>query len=102
MTTSTISLVASSEDGGKSIRCKADVPNLPNSGVETSHTLNIDCKYQILMIRLLLISSLPDISGARLSLGYISDVKRGEDVYLECGVQASPRPHKVVWRKDVR
>ena len=102
MTTSTISFLASPEYAGKSIRCKADVPNLPNSGVETSHTLNIDCKYQILMIRLLLISSLPDISSARLSLGYISDVKRGEDVYLQCGVQASPRPHKVVWIKDVR
>ena len=51
VTTSTISLLASPEDAGKKIRCKADVPNLPNSGVETSQTLNIHCKYQILIIR---------------------------------------------------
>ena len=45
------------------------------------------------------------MSGARLSLGSslpVPGVKRGEDVYLECEVQASPRPHKVLWQKDVR
>ena len=104
MTTSTISLLASPEDSGKSIRCKADVPNLPNSGVETIQNLNIHCKYLTFKLLKLIIFFL-DISGARLSLGSslsVSDVKRGEDVYLECRVQASPRPHKVEWQRDVR
>ena len=104
MTTSTISLLASPEDSGKSIRCKADVPNLPNSGVETIQNLNIHCKYLTFKLLKLIIFFL-DISSARLSLGSslsVSDVKRGEDVYLECRVQASPRPHKVEWHKDVR
>ena len=51
-----------------------------------------------------LICLLSDISAAKLSLGSsmeISHVKRGDDIYLECGVQANPRPHKVIWEKDV-
>ena len=28
-------------------------------------------------------------------------VKRGDDVYLECSVSANPRPHRVLWTKDV-
>ena len=51
-----------------------------------------------------LVLYLSDISAAKLSLGSSmekSNVKRGDDVYLECGVEANPRPHKVVWEKDV-
>lgn len=86
VTTSTISLLASAEQAGKTLTCKAAIPNLVNSGVETTQTLNIQY-----------------ISAAKLSLGSsmeISHVKRGDDIYLECGVQANPRPHKVIWEKD--
>jgi len=57
----------------------------------------LENKYKFLVLYL------SDISAAKLSLGSSmekSNVKRGDDVYLECGVEANPRPHKVVWEKD--
>ena len=46
---------------------------------------------------------LSDISAAKLSFGSsveISQVKRGDDLYLECNDDANPGPHKNIWEKD--
>jgi len=86
VTTSSISLLATANHAKKTLTCKAAIHNLANSDVETTQMLDIQY-----------------ISAAKLSLGSsveISQVKRGDDVYLECNVDANPRPHKITWEKD--
>ena len=86
ITVSTISLHVDSSLNGQTITCSAMVHGLPSSSITSSSSLNVHF-----------------ISKATLSLGSSmtpETVKEGDDVYLECQVDANPRPHKITWYKD--
>ena len=86
VTTSTISLLAEPGHNANTISCSAKVPGLAGSTITTSSSLNVHY-----------------ISSATLSLGSSmtsKTVKEGDDVYLECKVDANPRPHKITWYRD--
>ena len=78
--------VAEPGHNGQTISCSAKVPGLAGSTITTSSILNVHY-----------------ISSAALSLGSSmtsKTVKEGDDVYLECKVDANPRPHKIIWYRD--
>jgi len=86
ITRSTISLEAEARHHGLSLSCHAHVPGLEDDKMEASSSLNV---HFIQSASLRLGSS---IAGER--------VREGDDVYLECGVEANPRPERVTWYRE--
>ena len=87
VTVSTISLLAEPGHNGETISCSASVPGLINSRKSTVSMINVHY-----------------ISSAAVSLGSSMTrserIKEGDDVYLECNVDANPRPHRISWFKN--
>ena len=86
ITRSTISLEAEARHHGLSLSCHAQVPGLEDDKMEASSSLNV---HFIQSASLRLGSSM---AGER--------VREGDDVYLECGVEANPRPERVTWYRN--
>ncbi|XP_063241600.1 hemicentin-2-like [Bacillus rossius redtenbacheri] len=74
------------EHDGQVLRCRAENPSLPGSGLEDSLAL---CVVYPPQVSLQLGNTLnPD------------EIKEGDDVYFECDIRANPREHKIVWLHD--
>ena len=86
ITKSTISLLAEAKHHGLSLSCHAQVPGLKEDRIEASSSLNV---HFIHSASLRLGSSM---AGER--------VREGDDVYLECSVEANPRPERVRWFRE--
>ncbi|XP_066996911.2 uncharacterized protein [Anabrus simplex] len=81
--TSTVTFSPVPEDHGHILKCHADNPKIPNSGIEDS--LPLEVVYPPL-VSLQLGSTLnPD------------DIKEGDDVYFECNIEANPKEKKITW-----
>ena len=77
---STIKITPTKADGGTVLTCHAGLPNIPRES---------------------LISASPTV---QLNLGpanQLSSIKEGEDVTLDCDIEANPPPHMVTWKKNV-
>ncbi|XP_054933189.1 neural cell adhesion molecule 1-like [Dermacentor andersoni] len=72
------------EDNGKRLRCVAENPGIAGSFLEASYSLDVHYK-PIVTLQL----------GKRLRL---EEIFEGQDVYLECSIDANPRVSEVVWR----
>lgn len=87
-TTSTLSFVASKDDAGKNLTCRAENPDFPNERLEDTWTLHIN---YIPEAKLILGTSLnPDA------------IREGTDVYFDCLVKAEPGVYKVEWHHNGR
>lgn len=84
---SILSFVPSMDDDGKYLTCRAENPNIADSGVEDRWRL--DVQYQ------------PVVSLRMGSTLNPDDIKEGDDVYFECIVKANPKAYKLSWFKDV-
>ncbi|XP_035219746.1 nephrin-like, partial [Stegodyphus dumicola] len=81
---STISFVAAWEDNGKKLTCEAQNPELPESALQDSWTLNVLYPPQLSLV-----------FGASEQYEHI---REGSDVYFECNIQANPPVTEVKWR----
>ncbi|XP_022907185.1 neural cell adhesion molecule 2-like [Onthophagus taurus] len=85
-TTSTLSFVASKEDDGKYLSCKAENKVLSTEGIEDGWKLEIHYTPEA---QIILGTSLnPDA------------IREGTDVYFDCIVNAHPNAYKVEWRHN--
>ncbi|EEC14980.1 sidestep protein, putative, partial [Ixodes scapularis] len=85
---SVVAYTPTREDNGKKLRCLAENPNLIGSSIEASYILDI---YYKPVVRLQL--------GKRLRL---EEIFQGQDLYLECSIDANPSVSEVVWRFEGR
>ncbi|XP_077557008.1 neural cell adhesion molecule 1-like isoform X2 [Haemaphysalis longicornis] len=81
---SVVAYTPTREDNGKRLRCVAENPNIVGSFIEASY--NLDVHYKPLVSLQL---------GKRLRL---EEIFEGQDVYLECSIDANPRVSEVLWR----
>ncbi|XP_063233015.1 synaptogenesis protein syg-2-like isoform X2 [Bacillus rossius redtenbacheri] len=88
LVTSVLRFAPSPDDDGHVIKCHAENPSIPGSGLEDSLTLSV-VYAPLVALRL----------GNTLNS---ADIKEGDDVYFECDVRANPREHKIAWRHDGR
>ncbi|XP_015110643.1 neural cell adhesion molecule 1 [Diachasma alloeum] len=88
VTRSILSYVATIEDDGKFLTCRAENPIVPDSGLEDKWKLVVHY-VPVVTIRL--------GSGLR-----ANDINEGDDVYFECDVKANPEAYKLGWFKDGR
>ena len=86
---STISLTPGPEHHGEEVKCVARVPGLGRDQDRQA------------MARL----TVHYIGGAKITqgkkLGQSRPVKQGEEVNVDCNVEANPPPYQVVWEQDV-
>ncbi|XP_049786342.1 hemicentin-2-like [Schistocerca cancellata] len=74
------------DDDGHVLRCHAENPRIPASGLEAQLHLNV---VYAPVVRLQLGNSLnPD------------DIKENDDVYFECSIRANPKEHRIAWLHD--
>ncbi|KAM7300538.1 synaptogenesis protein syg-2 [Ixodes scapularis] len=85
---SVVAYTPTREDNGKKLRCLAENPNLIGSSIEASYILDV---YYKPVVRLQL--------GKRLRL---EEIFQGQDLYLECSIDANPSVSEVVWRFEGR
>ncbi|XP_040070836.1 synaptogenesis protein syg-2, partial [Ixodes scapularis] len=85
---SVVAYTPTREDKGKKLRCLAENPNLIGSSIEASYILDV---YYKPVVRLQL--------GKRLRL---EEIFQGQDLYLECSIDANPSVSEVVWRFEGR
>ncbi|XP_046444529.1 synaptogenesis protein syg-2-like isoform X3 [Daphnia pulex] len=85
---SSLTFVASAEDGGQYLTCRAENHELPASVMED--TLKLDVQY-VPVVHLEL--------GSKLQ---IAAIKEGDDVYMECNIRAHPWVTKVTWKHNGR
>ncbi|KAG0415359.1 hypothetical protein HPB47_007471 [Ixodes persulcatus] len=85
---SVVAYAPTREDNGKKLRCVAENPNLFGSSIEASYVLDV---YYKPVVRLQL--------GKRLRL---EEIFEGQDLYLECSIDANPSVSEVVWRFERR
>lgn len=83
---SVVTYTPSREDNGKRLRCVAENPKIVGSSIESFY--NLDIHYKPLVTLQL---------GKRLRL---NEIFEGQDVYLECSIDANPRVTEVIWRFD--
>ncbi|KAL3207751.1 hypothetical protein MRX96_039541 [Rhipicephalus microplus] len=81
---SVVTYTPTREDNGKRLRCVAENPNIVGSFIEASYSLDVHYK-PLVTLQL----------GKRLRL---EEIFEGQDVYLECSIDANPRVSEVVWR----
>ncbi|KAL1437212.1 hypothetical protein MTO96_049194 [Rhipicephalus appendiculatus] len=72
------------EDNEKLLRCVAENPSIAGSFLEATYSLDVHYK-PIVTLQL----------GKRLRL---EEIYEGQDVYLECSIDANPRVSEVTWR----
>ncbi|KAJ3650050.1 hypothetical protein Zmor_021760 [Zophobas morio] len=86
VTTSTLSFVATRQDNGRTLTCRASNHLVQNGVEEATVKLNV---FYVPILHLSLGSSLnPD------------DIEEGDDVYFECKVNANPEAYKVLWKHN--
>ncbi|ROT80655.1 hypothetical protein C7M84_000593 [Penaeus vannamei] len=83
ITRSTLHLVPSPADNDVYISCRAENPRVPTAVIEDSAKLNVHYTPRLSLA-----------AGLNLDM---EDIKEGDDVYFECGIQANPRVYKVQW-----
>ncbi|XP_067143539.1 neural cell adhesion molecule 2-like isoform X1 [Centruroides vittatus] len=88
ITSSILTFVPTIEDTGKYISCRAENPILPGNAIEDDWKLEINFVPQ-LTLRL----------GSKLRHSHIQE---GNDVYLECDIQANPWVTDIGWRFEGR
>ncbi|KAK8768918.1 hypothetical protein V5799_014617, partial [Amblyomma americanum] len=81
---SVVAYTPTREDNGKRLRCVAENPNIVGSSIEASYSLDVHYK-PLVTLQL----------GKRLRL---EEIYEGQDVYLECSIDANPRVSEVIWR----
>ncbi|KAK8783563.1 hypothetical protein V5799_010073 [Amblyomma americanum] len=81
---SVVTYTPTREDKGKRVRCVAENPNIEGSFIEASYSLDVHYK-PLVTLQL----------GKRLRL---EEIYEGQDVYLECSIDANPRMSEVIWR----
>ncbi|XP_037777069.1 peroxidasin homolog [Penaeus monodon] len=83
ITRSTLHLIPSPADNDVYISCRAENPRVPTAVIEDSAKLNVHYTPRLSLA-----------AGQNLDM---EDIKEGDDVYFECGIQANPRVYKVQW-----
>lgn len=83
LTVSILKFVPTTEDAGKILSCRANVPLIPDSSVEDGLKLNI---YHVPTVSLH-VGSIPNST-------YISE---GMDVYFECNIKSNPWVNNISW-----
>lgn len=87
-TTSTLSFVASKDDDGKYLSCRAENKVMSTEGLENGWKLEIHYTPE-----------------AKITLGTNLNpdaIREGTDVYFDCNMNAQPSVYKVEWRQDGR
>ncbi|KAL7041688.1 hypothetical protein ACKWTF_000854 [Chironomus riparius] len=86
VTKSILNFVPTTDDDGKSITCRAENPKVSGLFLET--TWKIEVIY-------------PPLVSLRLgSTLIVDDIKEGDDLYMECQIQANPKFSKMYWMHD--
>nr|XP_045595232.1 nephrin-like [Procambarus clarkii] len=85
---STLQLTPILADHDRYISCRAENPLLTSQVIED--VLKLDVRYK------------PRLSLAAGQNLDMEDIKEGDDVYFECGIEANPRVYKVQWFHDGR
>ncbi|XP_065354014.1 hemicentin-1-like isoform X6 [Cloeon dipterum] len=83
ITQNILEFIPQPEDHGRQLKCYAENPKIPGSGLEDNWLLNVVFAPQV-----------------SLQLGNTlnpDDIKEGDDVYFECHIRANPREHKITW-----
>ncbi|XP_042887333.1 neural cell adhesion molecule 2-like [Penaeus japonicus] len=83
ITRSTLHLTPSPADNDVYISCRAENPRVPTAVIEDSAKLNVHYTPRLSLA-----------AGQNLDM---EDIKEGDDLYFECGIQANPRVYKVQW-----
>jgi len=81
-----LKITPSAEEDGQEVICKAELPGLVDSAVETNMKLKVT---YMPILKLNLGSALDE-----------SNIKEGNDVYFECSVRARPAYTRLSWWKD--
>ncbi|XP_044729672.1 protein turtle-like [Chrysoperla carnea] len=87
-TTSTLSFIASKEDAGKYLSCRAENPVVNADGLEDGWRLEIQYTPEAKIIL-----------GTNLNP---DNIREGTDVYFDCLINAHPNVYKVEWRHNGR
>ncbi|CAN7995992.1 unnamed protein product, partial [Ixodes pacificus] len=85
---SVVAYTPTREENGKKLRCVAENPNLIGSSIEASYILDV-CYKPVVRLQL--------GKGLRLQ-----EIFEGQDLYLECSIDAKPSVSEVVWRFEGR
>ncbi|KAG5676002.1 hypothetical protein PVAND_005857 [Polypedilum vanderplanki] len=86
ITKSILNFVPTTDDDGKLITCRAENPKVSGLFLET--TWKIEVIY-------------PPLVNLRLgSTLIVDDIKEGDDLYMECQIQANPKFSKMYWMHD--
>ena len=103
MTVSTLWLTPEEKDDGEVLTCKAGLPNLPQSTVQNSWNLQVNCRisFNIFIDLKHAIIDKPKVQLAFGSQLEASNIKEGNDVYFECKVKSHPRYYKITWKRNV-
>ncbi|XP_022253980.1 synaptogenesis protein syg-2-like, partial [Limulus polyphemus] len=84
VSTSILTFVPSVEDNGKHLNCKAENPQIPDYIIEDSWKLEIFFPPQVTL---------------HLRINPASEeTQEGNDVYLDCSIQATPWVHSISWQ----
>ncbi|KAL7017506.1 hypothetical protein ACKWTF_010402 [Chironomus riparius] len=87
-TGSVLTFIPNIEDQGKFLSCRAENPQIPDSGVEDGFKLNL---HHEPLIKLELGTN-PVVEG--------NTVGEGADVYFECNIKANPPVYRVAWKHN--
>lgn len=85
-TISTLTFVPSSEDNRKSLLCRAENPDLPESALNDEWTMNV--RY------------VPQLSLALGASDQHEEIREGSNVYFECNIQANPAVIEIGWKYE--
>ncbi|XP_067137950.1 synaptogenesis protein syg-2-like isoform X2 [Centruroides vittatus] len=85
-TTSTLTFVPSSEDNRKSLLCRAENPDLPESALNDEWTMNV--------------LYVPQLSLALGASDKHEQIREGSNVYFECNIQANPSIYEIGWKYE--
>ncbi|XP_023232441.1 neural cell adhesion molecule 1-like isoform X1 [Centruroides sculpturatus] len=85
-TTSTLTFVPSSEDNRKSLLCRAENPDLPESALNDEWTMNV--------------LYVPQLSLTLGASDQHEQIREGSNVYFECNIQANPSIYEIGWKYE--
>ncbi|XP_022245134.1 hemicentin-1-like isoform X2 [Limulus polyphemus] len=88
VSTSILTFMPSVEDNGKQLSCKTENPHITNSAIEDSWKLEIYFPPQVTL----------HLRNNPTS----SEIQEGNDVYLDCNIQANPWVHSISWQFEER
>ena len=105
VTRSTIYFTPSTADHGKLVACRAENPQMVNSGIDDSWSLTVYCESHRHQ-RENYSSFYRSLDPPRIQLNFGvnldgDNIKEGQDVFFRCEVEANPKAYKIGWKHQV-